>query len=134
MRIAYHLGPGALPQLVKTLLYTVVLIATIALTPDADVRGRPAATLRRGQLRPALVLGGAVGEAAVPGGGGGRVFRPVLPVRPVSGRPPALAEHLARHYGGPGAWLALNWLYSTYVENFADYSLLYGSIGTAIAL
>ena len=33
-----------------------------------------------------------------------------------------------------GAWLALNWLYSTYVENFADYSLLYGSIGTAIAL
>ena len=35
---------------------------------------------------------------------------------------------------GLGAWLALNWLYSTYVENFADYSLLYGSIGTAIAL
>ena len=33
-----------------------------------------------------------------------------------------------------GSWLALNWLYSTYVENFADYSLLYGSIGTAIAL
>ena len=32
------------------------------------------------------------------------------------------------------AWLALNWLYATYVENFADYSLLYGSIGTAIAL
>ena len=31
-------------------------------------------------------------------------------------------------------WLALNWLYATYVENFADYSLLYGSIGTAIAL
>ena len=100
VRIAYHLGPprGALPQLVKTLLYTAVLIATI----DADVCGRPAATLRRGQLRPAPVLGGAVGEAAVPGGGGGRVFRPVLPVRPVSGRPPALAEHLARHYGGPG--------------------------------
>ena len=70
--------------------------------PDADVRGRPAAALRRGQLRPAPVLGGAVGEAAVPGGGGGRVFRPVLPVRTVSGRPPALAEHLARHYGGPG--------------------------------
>ena len=35
VRIAYHLGPprGALPQLVKTLLYTAVLIATIALTP-----------------------------------------------------------------------------------------------------
>ena len=34
VRIAYHLGPprGALSQLVKTLLYTAVLIATIALT------------------------------------------------------------------------------------------------------
>ena len=32
------------------------------------------------------------------------------------------------------AWLALNWLYASYVQNFADYSLLYGSIGTAIAL
>ncbi len=69
-----------------------------------------------------------------PGGGGGGVFRPVLPLRFGAGRPPALAEYLARHYGGLGAWLALNWLYSTYVENFADYSLLYGSIGTAIAL
>ena len=70
--------------------------------PDADVRGRPAAALRRGQLRPAPVLGGAVGEAAVPGGGGGRVFRPVLPVRTVSGRPPALAEYLARYAGSSG--------------------------------
>ena len=33
-----------------------------------------------------------------------------------------------------GAWLLLNWLYASYVQNFADYSLLYGSIGTAIAL
>ena len=32
------------------------------------------------------------------------------------------------------AWLALNWLYASYVQNFANYSLLYGSIGTVIAL
>ena len=90
VRIAYHLGPprGALPQLVKTLLYTAVagyfaLFFLYALSQD-----------------------------------GRQPWRNIWP-----GTMAAL-----------GAWLALNWLYSTYVENFADYSLLYGSIGTAIAL
>ena len=32
------------------------------------------------------------------------------------------------------AWMALSVLYSLYVDNFADYSLLYGSIGTVIVL
>ena len=32
------------------------------------------------------------------------------------------------------AWLALSWLYALYVNNFADYSVLYGSIGAVIAL
>lgn len=118
----------------KTLLYTAVLIATIALTLTLMSVGDRLLLYAVDSFGPAPVLGGAVGEAAVPGGGGGRVFRPVLPVRPVSGRPPALAEHLARTMAALGAWLALNWLYSTYVENFADYSLLYGSIGTATAL
>ena len=30
--------------------------------------------------------------------------------------------------------MALSWLYSFYVENFAHYSMLYGSIGTVIVL
>ena len=32
------------------------------------------------------------------------------------------------------AWMGLSWLYALYVENFADYSLLYGSIGAVIVL
>ena len=32
------------------------------------------------------------------------------------------------------AWMALSWLYAMYVDSFANYSLLYGSIGTVIAL
>ena len=32
------------------------------------------------------------------------------------------------------AWLGLNWLYAEYVERFAHYSLLYGSIGAVIVL
>ena len=31
-------------------------------------------------------------------------------------------------------WLALSWLYTLYVENIADYSVLYGSIGAVIVL
>ena len=34
----------------------------------------------------------------------------------------------------PGAWMGLSWLYAMYVENFANYSLLYGSIGTVVVL
>ena len=32
------------------------------------------------------------------------------------------------------AWMGLSWLYAFYVENVANYSLVYGSIGTVIAL
>ena len=32
------------------------------------------------------------------------------------------------------AWMALSFCYSVYVDNFAHYSILYGSIGTAIVL
>ncbi len=32
------------------------------------------------------------------------------------------------------AWMAVSWLYAFYVDNIANYSLLYGSIGTVIAL
>ena len=33
-----------------------------------------------------------------------------------------------------GGWLALSWGYNLYVENFANYSALYGSIGTIIVV
>ena len=32
------------------------------------------------------------------------------------------------------AWMGLSWLYAMYVENFANYSLLYGSIGAVVVL
>jgi membrane protein len=32
------------------------------------------------------------------------------------------------------AWMVISWLYSLYVEHVANYSLLYGSIGTIIVL
>ena len=32
------------------------------------------------------------------------------------------------------AWLFISWVYAMYVNNFANYSVLYGSIGTVIVL
>ena len=95
VRIAYHLGPprGALPQLVKTLLYTAVLIATIALT------------LTLMSVGDRLLLY-AVDSFGLPRFWAVLWAKLRFPVAAVagyfSGRPPALAEHLARHYGGPG--------------------------------
>ena len=37
-------------------------------------------------------------------------------------------------YPALAAWMGLSWLYAMYVENFANYSLLYGSIGTVVVL
>ena len=136
VRIAYHLGPprGALSQLVKTLLYTAVLIATIALTLTlmsvgdrlllyaVDNFGLPRfwAALWADLRFPVAAVAGyfALFFLYALSQDGRQPWRNIWP-----GTMAAL-----------GAWLALNWLYASYVQNFADYSLLYGSIGTAIAL
>ena len=47
-----------------------------------------------------------------------------------SDRAPGRWERLA----ALAVWLALSWLYALYVNNFAAYSVLYGSIGAVIVL
>ena len=47
-----------------------------------------------------------------------------------SDRTPGRWERLA----ALAVWLALSWLYALYVNNFAAYSVLYGSIGAVIVL
>ena len=136
VRIAYHLGPprGALTQLVKTLVYTTVLIGTIALT----------LTL--------MSVGDRLLLYAVDNFGLPRFWAELwadlrFPVAAVAGYFAlfflyALSQDSRQPWRNiwPGtmtalvAWLALNWLYASYVQNFANYSLLYGSIGTVIAL
>ena len=136
VRIAYHLGPsrGALVQLVKTLLYTAVLIAAIALT----------LTL--------MTVGDRLLLYAVENFGLPRFWARLwadlrFPVAAVSGYFALFFLYALSQDGRQpwkniwpgtmaalGAWLLLNWLYASYVQNFANYSLLYGSIGTAIAL
>ena len=136
VRIAYHLGPprGALSQLVKTLLYTAVLIATIALTLTlmsvgdrlllyaVEHFGLPRfwAALWADLRFPVAAVAGyfALFFLYALSQDGRQPWRNIWP-----GTLAALA-----------AWLCLSWLYAVYVDNFAHYSVLYGSIGTVIVL
>ena len=136
VRRAYHL-PRPRNQLAyrfKVLLYTVFLLVTIALTlVMATVSQRMLRFIGRyitlrlefvelwDSLRfplLAVVVFGAVGLLYAMSQDTRQPGRNIVPGAVVS---------LA-------AWMALSFCYSVYVDNFAHYSILYGSIGTAIVL
>ena len=136
VRTAYHLGPprGAVGHLLKTLTYTVLLIAAIALT------------LLLMTVSDHL-LGYAVRELYLPVFVAELWARLRFPVIAVVGYFALFFLYaLAQDHLQPwrniwpgtlaalGAWLGSSWLYSWYVENVAHYSVLYGSIGTIIVV
>jgi membrane protein len=136
VRTAYHLGPprGAFRHMLKTLLYTVLLIVTIVLTLTLLTVGN-------------LVLSYAIDHFGLPVGTA-RLWERL--------RFPAMAllmyfalyllyamtqdrrQPLRNVYPGVLAallgWMIASLIYSFYVEHIAAYSMLYGSIGTAIGL
>ena len=135
VRTAYHLGPAhGVIQVLKTLLYTVLLIAAIALTLVLmSVSDRLLAYCVANFGLPAFIaelwaklrfpLAAVVGYFALfllyaLAQDGRQPWRNIWP-----GTLAALA-----------AWMGLSWLYAWYVEHIAHYSLLYGSIGTVIVL
>ncbi|MBQ6206657.1 MAG: YihY/virulence factor BrkB family protein [Oscillospiraceae bacterium] len=136
VRKAYRLGPpaAALGQLLKTLLYTVLLTVGIVLTVTLMTVSNQ-------------ILAWAVENLNLP------VFVADLwgmlrfPVIAVIGffalfALYALAQDGAIHPRDiwPGTlaallgWLTVSWLYTFYVNNIARYSLLYGSLGTMMVL
>ena len=135
VRTAYHLGPPrGFGQVVKTLLYTVLLIAAIALTLVLmTVSDR--------------ILAYCVSNFGLPSFAAELWGRLRFPLAAVVGYFAlfflyALAQDSRQPWRNiwPGtlaalaAWMALSWLYAWYVEHIAHYSLLYGSIGTVIVL
>lgn len=136
VRRAYHL-PRPANQLVyrfKVLLYTVFLLVTIALTLAlATVSQRMLAFLGRYVTLPAgfvdlwdflrfPVLGVVVFGAV------GLLYAMAQDTRqPGRNIVPGVVVSLA-------AWIALSAAYSFYVENFANYSLIYGTLGTMVVL
>ena len=136
VRTAYHLGPprGPLRHMLKTLLYTVLLITAIASTR---------AVMTVGDRR----LGYAVTHLSLPGLVAETWARLRFPVVAAAGFFAlfflyALAQDVIQPWrniwpgtvAALGAWMVLSWLYAFYVDNIANYSVLYGSIGTVMAL
>lgn len=136
VRTAYHLGPSRgviLPRL-KALAYTVLLIVAIALTLALMTVGDHLLFYSVEHFRLPLF----VAELWT---------RLRFPVAAVVGYFAlfflyALAQDGRQPWRNiwPGTlaalatWLLLSWLYAMYVNNFANYSVLYGSIGAMIVL
>ena len=136
VRTAYRLGPPRGPgvHLLRSLLYTVLLIVTIAVTLSMMTVGD-------------RVLGYAVEHFGLPAFAAELWGKLRFPVAGAAGFFALFALYaLAQDSRQPwrniwpgtlaalGAWLGLNWMYAFYVDNVANYSLLYGSIGTVIVL
>ena len=136
VRTAYHLGPPrqGIGHWLRTLLYTLVLIGAITLTLTAMTVGERLLEWSWSRLS----LPAALAElwiwlrfpAAVGAGFCALGFLYALAQdhrRPWRELWPGTAASLL-------VWVGLSWVYALYVENFADYSLLYGSIGAVIVL
>ena len=136
VRTAYHLGPprGPARHMLKTLLYTVLLIVTIAAALALMTVGD-------------RVLGYAVVHFRLPSFVAEAWARLRFPAVAVLCYFAlfflyAMAQDTRQPWRNlwPGTlaalavWMALSWLYAMYVDNFANYSLLYGSIGTVVVL
>ena len=136
VRTAYHLGPphSSVRHRVKTLLYTVLLITTIALTLILMTVGERFLRYAVEQFRLPLLIA----ELWV---------RLRFPVTAVVGYFAlfflyALAQDSRQPWRNiwPGTlaalagWVFLSWLYALYVNHIAHYSALYGSIGAIIVL
>lgn len=136
VRTAYHLGPphSSIRHRAKTLLYTVLLIITIALTLILMTVGERFLLYAVDQFRLPVFIA----ELWV------RLRFPVIAVVGYSALffLYALAQDSHQPWRNiwPGTlaalagWVFLSWLYALYVNHIAHYSVLYGSIGTIIVL
>ena len=136
VRIAYHLGPprAALTHLIKTLLYTVLLMVAIALTLVLMTVSDRLLAYGVEYLRLPLFAAELWARLRFPTIAVVGYFALFFLY--------ALAQDARQPWrniwpgtlAALGAWMAFSWLYAWYVENVAHYSLLYGSIGAVIVL
>ena len=136
VRTAYHLGPprNAVVHRLKTLLYTVMLILTIVLTLVLMTVGDRLLGYAVIHFRLPAFLAELWGKLRFPAAAVAANFALLFLY--------ALAQDDRQPWRNllPGTLMALaacmglSFLYSLYVENFADYSVLYGSIGTIIVV
>lgn len=136
VRTAYHLGPPirAIAHQLRTLLYTVILIVTIILSLTLLTVSEYAldyATLHLGLPQIVARLWTLLRFPTI----GVLMFFAIALLYAMTQdvRQPRRNIYPGV-FGALIAWLVLSALYSFYVENFANYSVIYGSIGTMMVL
>ena len=136
VRAAYHLGPPRheLVHWLKTLLYTVVLIASIALTLALMTVGDRLLGFLMRQFRLPVFWAALWRRLRFPAAGAAGYFALFFLYALSQDGPRPWGELWPGTAAALAAWLGLNWLYAEYVDRFANYSLLYGSIGAVVVL
>lgn len=136
VRTAYHLGPPrqGIRHWLRTLLYTAVLLGAILLTLIAMTVGERLLGWSQTRFQLPALLAEVWMWLRFPVAAAAGFFALVfLYALAQDGRRP-WRELWPGTVGSLLAWVGLSWLYALYAENFADYSLLYGSIGAVIVL
>ena len=136
VRTAYHLGPphAAVKHTVKSLLYTVLLISTIALTLTALSVSDWLLQYAVANFRLPGFIALLWGKLRFPVAGFAGFFALYALYALAQDGRQSLRNIWPGTVSALGAWLVLSWLYNFYVEHIAHYSALYGSIGTIIVL
>ena len=136
VRTAYHLGPprGAVSQWLRVLLYTVTLIAAIALTLTLMTFGERALWYAVNHFHLPEWMAALWVHLRFPAAGAVSLFALLLlyalaqdTLQPMRNIWPGTLFSLA-------AWMVVSGLYSYYANHFSHYSLLYGSIGAIIVV
>lgn len=136
VRTAYHLGPPrhAAAHLIRTLAYTVLLLSTLVLTLTLMSVSNTVLqyAVEHFYLPPFVAELWATLRFPLAAVTACFALLALYAITQDTHQPwrnllPGVLASLA-------AWMVLSWIYAIYMENIANYSLLYGSIGTAMAL
>ena len=135
VRTAYHLGPSrGLVSRLKALLYTILLIAALVLTLTLMTVGDRVLLYAVDHFRLPLFAAELWARLRFPVAGVAGFFALYFLY--------ALAQDTRQPWrniwpgtlAALGTWLLISWGYAVYVNDFANYSVLYGSIGAVIVL
>jgi len=136
VRTAYHLGPplSTVRHVLKTLVYTVLLMTVVALTLILMTVGERLLLLAVEWLAVPLAVARAWAWLRFPVVAVAGYFALFFLYALSQDRRQPCRRLWPGTLAALTAWLAVSWLYAFYVDHIAHYSALYGSIGAIIVL
>ena len=136
VRTAYHLGPplSTVRHVLKTLVYTVLLMTVVALTLILMTVGERLLLLAVEWLAVPLAVARAWAWLRFPVVAVAGYFALFFLYALSQDRRQPCRRLWPGTLAALMAWLAVSWLYAFYVDHIAHYSALYGSIGAIIVL